>query len=423
MNETQASLRENLRTLPRGAWILFFGSFLNKFGTFVLPFLAIYMTRLGYTSAQAGLAIGAYGVGTLGACLLGGYLADRLGRRKTIVLSMASAALAMLSLSQARGLPLIVLFSGLAGLTGELYRPASSALLADLVPAGQRVTAFAAYRMALNAGFAFGPATAGLLAKHSFLWLFVGDAATSLLYGLVAWFALPSGLRGTRTDNSLRETWNVLRTDQRFRQILCASLAIGLVFVQVFSTMSLEITRNGFSPSIYGLVISLNGALVVLCELPLTTFTKRYPVRRMIALGYLLIGVGFASNALTRTLPLLAFTVVLFTLGEMIAMPLAGAYVADLAPAHQRGLYMGTYGMVWSVAFIFGPSLGMMLFAVSPLALWCGCGLLGLLAAGLILPEPRRFPGLAEHPKTATQAPDPATAIDNLEDVASGSRK
>ena len=73
MNETQASLRENLRALPRGAWILFFGTFLNKFGTFVLPFLAIYMTRLGYTSAQAGLAIGAYGIGTLGACLLGGY--------------------------------------------------------------------------------------------------------------------------------------------------------------------------------------------------------------------------------------------------------------------------------------------------------------------------------------------------------------
>ena len=423
MNETQASLRENLRALPRGAWILFFGTFLNKFGTFVLPFLAIYMTRLGYTSAQAGLAIGAYGIGNLGACLLGGYLADRLGRRKTIVLSMASAALAMLSLSQARSLPLIVLFSGLAGLTGELYRPASSALLADLVPAGQRVTAFAAYRMSLNAGFAFGPATAGLLAKHSFLWLFVGDAATSLLFGLVAWFALPAGLRGTRTDNSLRETWNVLRTDQRFRQILFASLAVGLVFVQVFSTMSLEITRNGFSPSIYGLVISLNGALVVLCELPLTTFTKRYSARRMIALGYLLIGAGFASNAFSRTLPLLTLTVVLFTLGEMVAMPLSGAYVADLAPAHQRGLYMGTYGMVWSVAFICGPSLGMLLFSVSPLALWCGCGVLGLLAAGLILPEPRRLPTFGEHLSTSARALDPGTGIDNLEDAATGSRK
>ena len=403
MNETQASLRENLRALPRGAWILFFGTFLNKFGTFVLPFLAIYMTRLGYTSAQAGLAIGAYGVGTLCACLLGGYLADRLGRRKTIVLSMGSAALAMLSLSQVRSLPMIVLFSGLAGLTGELYRPASSALLADLVPAGQRVTAFAAYRMALNAGFAFGPATAGLLAKHSFLWLFVGDAATSLLYGLVAWFALPAGLHGTRTDNSLRETWTVLRTDQRFRRMLCASLAVGLVFVQVFSTMSLEITRNGFSPSIYGLVISLNGVLIVLCELPLTILTKRYPARQMMALGYLLIGAGFASNALTRTLPLLVLTVVLFTLGEMVAMPISGAYVADLAPAHKRGLYMGTYGLVWSVAFIGGPSLGMLLFSASPLALWSACGLLGMMAAGIILVEPRRLPVLRRQPEAATQ--------------------
>jgi MFS family permease len=390
MNETQASLRENLRALPRGAWILFLGTFLNKFGTFVLPFLAIYMTRLGYSSGEAGLAIGAYGIGTLGACLVGGWLADRLGRRKTIVLSMFSVALAMLCLSRARSLPLIVLLSGLAGLTGELYRPASSALLADLVPTGQRVTAFAAYRMSLNAGFAFGPATAGWLAGKSFFWLFVGDAATSVLYGLVAWFALPSGLHGTRTNNSFRETWNVLRTDERFRQVLCASLAVALVFVQVFSTMSLEITRSGFSPSTYGLVISLNGILIVLCELPLTTLTKRHPARRTMAFGYLLIGIGFASNALPRTVPLLALTVVLFTLGEMISMPVSGAYVADLAPEHQRGLYMGTYGLVWSLAFICGPSLGMWLFSASPLALWGTCGLLGMLAAGIILLEPRR---------------------------------
>src|SRR5437762_4352893 len=94
MNEIHASLTENLRALPRGAWILFFGTFLNKFGTFVVPFLAIYMTRLGYSAGQAGLPIAAYGIGTLGACLLGGSLADRIGRRKTIVLSMFSAAVA-----------------------------------------------------------------------------------------------------------------------------------------------------------------------------------------------------------------------------------------------------------------------------------------------------------------------------------------
>jgi len=388
MNERHASLGENLRALPRGAWILFFGTFLNKFGAFVVPFLAIYMTRLGYTTAQAGLAVGAYGIGNLGASLLGGYLADRVGRRKTIVLSMFSAATAMLCLSQARGLPAIAICACFAGLTGELYRPASSALLADLIPAGQRVTAYAAYRMSFNAGWAFGPATAGLLAKHSFMWLFAGDAATSVMYGLVAWFALPAGLRGTRAGGALQATWRVLREDARFRQALCACLAVGLVFVQGFSTMSLEITRHGFSAATYGWVISLNGALVVLFELPLTTITKRYPARRMMALGFVLIGAGFASNVLERTLPLLVLTVVLFTLGEMIAMPVSGAYVADLAPVNERGLYMGTYGLVWSLAFVGGPSLGMLLFSASPTALWAACGGLGLIAAGIMKLEP-----------------------------------
>jgi MFS family permease len=390
MDETQLSLRENVRALPRGAWILFFGTFLNKFGTFVLPFLAIYLTRMGYTSAQAGLAIGAYGVGTLAACLLGGYLADTLGRRKTIVLSMFAAAGVMLCLSQARALPVIIGLSGLAGLAGELYRPASSALLADLVPAGQRVTAFAAYRMSFNAGWAFGPAVAGLLAQYNYFWLFVGDAATSVLYGLVAWFALPAGLRGTRSGGSVFETFRVFRDDARFRQVLVSSLVVGLVFVQVFSTMSLQITQSGFSAATYGLLISLNGLLVVLCELPLTTITKRFPARRVMALGYVLIGAGFCSNLLPRTIPLLVCTTSLFTFGEMISMPISGAYVADLAPADQRGLYMGAYGLVWALAFVFGPSLGMQLFAVSPVALWSASGVMGLVAAAIILSRARQ---------------------------------
>ena len=389
MNERQANLRQNLRALPRGAWILFIGTFLNKFGTFVLPFLAIYMTGMGFSSAQAGLAIAFYGIGSFCASLLGGHLADRIGRRKTIVLSMFSGAVSMICLSQVRHLPLIVVFSGLTGLTGELYRPACSALLADLVPSGQRVTAFGAYRMTINAGFAFGSATAGLIAKTSFGWLFIGDAATSVLFGLVAWLALPSGLRGTRTDNSLLETYHVLRRDERFRQVICATLIIGVVIVQILSTMSVEIIQSGFSPAVYGLMISLNGILIVLLELPLTSFTKHFAPRRVMALGFFLIGAGFASNALPRTLPLLVVTMVIFTFGEMIAMPISAAYVADLAPAHQRGLYMGTYGLTWSFAFVCGPSLGMLLFSASRIGLWTTCGLLGLLATRIILSEPR----------------------------------
>jgi predicted MFS family arabinose efflux permease len=181
-----------------------------------------------------------------------------------------------------------------------------------------------------------------------------------------------------------------LRDDRRFRQVLAAVLIVGLVFVQAFSTMSLEITRSGFSDATYGKVISLNGMLVVLCELPLTTLTKRFPARRIMALGFLLIGAGFASNVLTRTIPLMVMTTAVFTLGEMISMPVAGAYVADLAPADKRGLYMGANGMVWSLAFVCGPSLGMFLFSASRIALWVTCGALGVVAAAIILAEPRK---------------------------------
>ena len=148
--------------------------------------------------------------------------------------------------------------------------------------------------------------------------------------------------------------------------------------------------RSGFSPAVYGFMISVNGVLIVLFEVPLTAITKLFPARRVMAVGFLLIGAGFASNALVRTVPLLLVTIFILTLGEMIAMPVSAAYVADLAPAHQRGLYMGMYGLTWSLAFVFGPVLGMLLFSVSRIGVWAVCGALGLLASGIILSDQGR---------------------------------
>src|SRR5688572_17261458 len=156
-----------------------------------MPFLAIYMTRQGFTPTQAGLAVSSYGAGHIFASMIGGHLADRIGRRHTIALSMFSSAAAMLALSQAHTFPLIVIFAFLVGLVGELYRPAATALLGDLVKPEQRIAAFGMYRFAINLGFAIGPATAGFLADHSFFYVFAGDAVTSFAYGIVAMLALP----------------------------------------------------------------------------------------------------------------------------------------------------------------------------------------------------------------------------------------
>ena len=379
----------SLRALPRPAWILFLGVFLNKFGSFVVPFLTIYLKRQGYSMADAGLAIGAYGAGHFVASGLGGHLADTIGRRKTIVLSMVSAAISMLLLSQARSLWSIIILTALAGLTGELYRPASSALLADLVPAGQRVTAFSAYRMAFNAGWAFGPATAGFLAERGYFWLFVGDAITSVLFGLVAFFALPRGVRSREAESGWSDAFAVLRRDHKFHQVLAASFAIALVFFQISSTYGLFVTQLGFSTATYGAIISLNGLMVVFCELPLSSITRRFPARRVIGLGYALVGVGFALNALAHALPALVVAVIVVTFGEMLTIPVSVAYVADLAPAHLRGRYMGAFGLTWALGLTVGPSLGMALFHFGAAVLWLSCGALGFVAAAIILGEVR----------------------------------
>ncbi len=381
----QPTLLTSLRSLPRPAWILFFGTFLNKFGTFVVPFLTLYLTGRGYSVTDAGLAVGAYGVGNFCASLLGGYLADRLGRRRTIVLSMFLGAGMMLALSQARSLPVIIVLTALTGLASEFYRPASSALLADLVPPAQRVTAFATLRMAFNAGFAFGPATAGLLAACGFFWLFVGDASTSLLFGVFAWMALPRDAPSRQDIAGWGEALAVLRHDRQLHQMLLANLAAGLVFFQMASTFGLYVTKLGFSPAAYGLIISLNGALIVLCELPLTTITRRFPARQVMAVGYVIIALGFALNFFAHSILTLTLCMALFTFGEMVTMPMASAYLANLAPVRLRGRYIGVSGLTWSVALITGPALGMKLFAYNQAEYFAICGALGLLAAAIIL--------------------------------------
>jgi MFS family permease len=381
----QPTLLASLRALPRPAWIIFFGTFLNKFGTFVVPFLTLYLTQQGYTVTDAGIAVGAYGVGSLFASLLGGHLADKLGRRRTIVLSMFLGAATMMALSQARSLPVIIGLTALTGLASEFYRPASNALLADLVPPGQRVTAFATLRMAFNAGFAFGPATAGLLAAFGYFWLFAGDAATSVLFGLVVLLALPRDIYGRHNNAGWGDALKVLRRDRKLHQMLAANLCAGLVFFQMASTFGLFVTRLGFSAATYGVLISLNGALIVFFELPLTTITRRFPARRVMALGYVIIASGFALNFFAHTIPTLVCCMVFFTLGEMVTMPMASAYIANLAPANLRGRYLGVSGLTWSVALIIGPGLGMKLLSFSPAIYFAACGALGLLAAVIIL--------------------------------------
>lgn len=150
------------------------------------------------------------------------------------------------------------------------------------------------------------------------------------------------------------------------------------------STYGLFISSLGYSPAVYGGLISLNGVIVVVFELMVSSITRKFAPRRAIAFGYLFVGIGFGLNAVTSRIPGLALGILVFTFGEMASLPVAIAYIADLAPATMRGRYLGAHSLAWSVALIFAPGLGMFLLAHSPAALWLACAFSGVIAAAII---------------------------------------
>lgn len=262
------SFLATVRSFPRPVWFLFLGSFLNKFGAFVVPFLMLYMLDRGYPKSEIVVVLGAYGVGNILSAAVGGQLADSFGRRKTIILSMVLGALGMLALSLANSFVSLLALTFLVGFSGEMYRPAASALLMDLVAEEQRAAAFATYRVAFNAGWMFGPATAGILAKHSWVWIFVGDAATCLLFAAVAWFALPRGVKLSEASRGWWSAIGVIRKDRAYLLFLLALLGPGMLLMQTHSTYSMYVVDDlGFSTEVYGYLLSMNGLLIILFEL------------------------------------------------------------------------------------------------------------------------------------------------------------
>jgi MFS family permease len=186
------SLVPEFRDLPRPFWVLFAGTFVNRVGGFVLIFLAIYLTEARrLTPAQAGAVIAAYGIGAIGAGPIGGALADRIGRRPTLVASLIGGGVSMFVLGLMTRTTTITAVAIATGLLYEMYRPVVSATVADIVSAEARPRAYGLMYWAVNLGASVAALLGGVLAAHSYRLLFAVDAITTAMFGVVLWAALP----------------------------------------------------------------------------------------------------------------------------------------------------------------------------------------------------------------------------------------
>lgn len=371
--------------LPAPFWWLWFGTLVNRAGTFVGPFFVLYLTGPRAQSVRtAGLVLTVWGVGQLLSQPLGGYLTDRIGRRATLGASLAVTAASLAALGVARSLVLISALALLLGTVGDMYRPAATAAIADVVEEHHRERAYALQFWAVNLGFSVASVGAGLLLHLGFGLLFVLDAATTLAFGLLALRFVPE----TRPDSPAGELTvrptdplRLLRADRLLLAAALITLAYAVLYGQVEVLLPLSIKDAGLPASVFGYVVAVNGVLIVVLQPLAIDWLERLPRRTTLPAGLALVGAGLAVTPACHAPWQFGLSVGAWTLGEIAVSGAFQALIAALAPSHMRGRYAGALGLSWGAAGLLAPLLGTSSYAVSPVLTAGGCLVAGLVAA------------------------------------------
>jgi MFS family permease len=352
--------------------------------------------RLGLSVATGALFVSVLGAGSFIAQLFGGELADRLGRRPVMMLSFFVSPLAMISVGLVRDPALLVPALFALGFFMSLYRPAVSAAVIDLVPAERRTRAFGLIYWAINFGAALAPILAGMLANVDFFLIFLGDALTTAVFGVIVLLRVPetqSAEHAIAARQPMRARAGQALRDPMLLFFFLLSLLVGMIYSQGEVTLPLDMAAHGLLPSDYGLAIAVNGALIVLVTLQVARLVERWPRYGTMAFSVLLLGAGFGLTQFAGTLPLYALTVVVWTLGEVIGAAVAPVIVSEMSPPALRGLYQGIWGSSWGLAFFLGPALGgFVLGQFGSGVLWSVAFVLGLVlsVSYLVLSVPAR---------------------------------
>jgi len=387
-------LQRELAGFPRPFWVLFFGSMINSLGGgLVFPFLSLYLRqKLGAPMTTVGVIASVWSLAAFPGQLAGGELADRVGRRTMMVLSLLASGATTLGFGLVGTLPAFLALALVAGLTNSAYGPAAGAMVADLVEPQERARAYGLLRITNNFGFAVGPALGGLIAGKSYLLLFTLSALASLAYGaIVFWGTYETKPRDAHLLAQAREGpggfLHVLRNGP-FLLFCALAVMAELPYSQMTMILPVHMKEDfGLAERSFGWVMTTNAGLVALLQYSVSRWAERRPRLRMMALGAALYGLGVGSVVLARGFPWFVASMVLVTFGEMISVPIANAVAADLAPPDLRGRYMAFFGLTWTTGYAIGPVLGgLVVDHLSVRLLWPLMGVLGAVAtAGFLL--------------------------------------
>jgi len=374
---------------PRAYWIFVLATFIDRIGgSLLFPFFALYITkRFNVGMSEVGILFAIFSISSFLGSMVGGALTDRLGRKGVLIFSLIATSFSSVAMGLAGSLQAFYLLAVMVGILVDIGGPAHQAVVADLLPEKKRAEGYGILRVAFNVSVVIGPAIGGFLAARSYLLLFITDAIISLITAAVIYFALPEtkpetapGLAPESMAGSFRGYIVVLR-DRIFVLFMIASMMMAMVYMNMNTTLGVYLRDVHSEPEYrYGLILSLNAIMVVFLQFPITRRIEGFPPMLMMALGTFLYALGFAMYGFVSAYSLFLLAMVIITIGEMVAVPVSQAIVANLAPEDKRGRYMAVYGISWGIPFAVGPYLaGQVMDNMDPRILWYAAGIIGLI--------------------------------------------
>jgi len=378
------------REYPKQFWVIVGSNFIDHVGgALIFPFFALYITskfQVGMT--EVGLLFALFSVTDMIGNMIGGALTDFLGRKTMIIMGLIISALTSLGMGFVNQLEWFYVMGAVSGLFATAAGPAHEAMLIDILPEKKRSEGFGVMRVAMNLSVAIGPAIGGFLASRSYLILFIADTVTSLITALIVYLVVEESMpveKESKVKKGFKDTFigygDVLK-DRKFMSFVVISTIATLVYSQMYSTLSVFLRDvHGVPESGYGWLMTLNAGMVVLFQFMITRRISKHPPMLILALGSLLYVIGFGMYGFVDVYLMFMLAMVIITIGEMVIIPVAQAYVGNAAPEDMRGRYSGVMGFSWMIPWMIGPLLaGLIMDNGDPNWVWYGSAILGMIA-------------------------------------------
>ncbi|HEY2650224.1 MAG TPA: MFS transporter, partial [Puia sp.] len=363
LTTTRTLYRNAYSGLSRSTWLLSLVMLVNRSGTMVLPFMTIYLTGIGISLFKAGIVVGMFGAGAIAGGYIGGKLTDKIGFYRIQLITLVGGGLLFILLGQIKSYPLICLFTFVLSLVNESFRPANNTAIALYSKPENRTRSYSLNRLAINLGWAFGGTLGGIIASFNYHLLFWIDGFTNIIAAIMLFYLLKPAdqvMKGINpTDTSIEKTSPL--KDKKFRTFIALVVLYALCFYQLYSTIPVYYKDIYHLSEFYiGILMGLNGLIIVIIEMVLIFHLEsKNKAMHFISYGLFLTALSFLVYIFLPFPIVTALTsVVLVTIGEILALPFMNNYWTSRASSQNRGQYAGYYTMAWSLAQVLGPTGG-----------------------------------------------------------------